>query len=146
MLPIATATHLGAVKVLKDGALSVTADGTLSVNHAHGTFYMGPLSDYEQAQYVDEWLVLHEGAMSANPRNVATLKVAPSTSNGVTFPVLVDEQPQGTITFAQGEVTGVFEFDPSTVSVTPGSIVKIGLPQMSNQENNAAGLVLILVY
>ena len=146
MLPIATASHLGAVKVREDGALSVTADGTLSVNHAHGTFYMGPISDYEQAQYVDEWLVLHEGAMSANPRNVATLKVAPSTSTGVTFPVLVDEQVKGKVTFAQGAVTGAFEFDPSTVTVSPGSLLKIGLPQMSKQESDAAGLVLIFVF
>lgn len=147
MLPIATTAHLGAVKIQPGGALSVAADGTLSVSvqMRYGTFYAGLVSDYSQAQYVDRWLVLDNGNLGDNPGNVATLKVAPSGGQAIVFSVSVDDQSAGTVTFGQGQRTG--SFDLATVALKPGSVVTIGVPDLNvlAQETQASGLVLILV-
>lgn len=145
MLPIATTSHVGAVKIQQGGALSVAADGTLSAQTRYGTYYKGHVSDYSQALFVGEWLALCDGVLGNNAANVATLRVAPSGRSGISFSVTVDDRSVGTITFGQGKVTGTFSL--TTIALKAGAVVTIGVPNPDAlaQETQASGLVLILV-
>lgn len=151
MLPIATETQLGAVKVQPGGALSVSPDGTLSVEGMpsagmrYGTHYSLTISDYRQAQYVGQWLVLSDGVLSDNANNIATLRVAPSSSGGIAFPVSVDQVGVGSITFDQGQVKGTFSL--TSTSLKSGSILTVEVPDLTelDRETQASGLVLIFV-
>lgn len=148
MLPIATATDLGGIRVQTDGSLSISPDGTLSWAMRYGTYHPGKVSAFLGSAHVDQWLVMWGGTLGNNANNVATLQKAPASANGLEFPVFAgsnsQSDPVGKVTFAQGMVTGTFSL--TTTLLTSGAILTVGIPDPNvlQDESHAAGLCLII--